>query len=494
MIKSTSQVLPKGWKWTQLEEIAEIILGQSPPSSTYNLTGQGLPFYQGKSEFEKIYPIPKKYCTSPNKIAEKGDVLISVRAPVGPTNICPEKSCIGRGLAAIHPLGDINSFFILYFIRAFEQELSGKGTGTTFNAIRGNQLREFDIPLPPFCEQGRIVRKLEELFTKLDAGVASLQNVKAQLQLYRQAVLKHAFNGKLTEKWRRVHKNEIESVTTFASRTMGEQKAKQVKIVSEFSSTNLPNTWAYAKLGDFVYIAGRIGWKGLKASEYVDYGPLLLSVHNINRGKGVTIDLINGNHLTLERYEESPAIQLRNNDILLVKDGAGIGKIGIIEGLTEKATVNSSLLVIRGKELFEPKFLLYFLMGPKMQLVVNQRITGSATPHLFQRDIKKFELWIPPVIEQRKIVEEIESCFSVADEIQEIINVGLLKSERLRQGILKTAFDGKLIAQDPADEPAEILLERIRKEKEKTNNNKKRTRSIRKMSKRNQRRLNGYVE
>ncbi len=132
--------LPKGWVHSSLGEISEVILGQSPPSSTYNEIGEGLPFYQGKLEFGYIYPSPQKWCSSPKKIAEKNDVLISVRAPVGPTNICPEKSCIGRGLAAIRPKGGIESLLVLYLIRAFENSIAGKGTGTTFNAITGSQL------------------------------------------------------------------------------------------------------------------------------------------------------------------------------------------------------------------------------------------------------------------------------------------------------------------------------------------------------------------
>lgn len=128
--------LPVGWIWTKLDEASDIILGQSPPSSTYNETGNGLPFYQGKLEFGEIYPTPQKWCTAPKKIAEKGDVLISVRAPVGPTNICPEKSCIGRGLAAIRPLGGIETFFILYLMRTFENLISEKSTGSTSQKSR----------------------------------------------------------------------------------------------------------------------------------------------------------------------------------------------------------------------------------------------------------------------------------------------------------------------------------------------------------------------
>jgi type I restriction enzyme, S subunit len=108
--------IPENWFWKKLEEICEIILGQSPPSESYNTEGIGLPFYQGKAEFGMIYPTPWKWCSKPKKIAQANDILISVRAPVGPTNICLEKSCIGRGLAAIRPKGDVLNKYVLYYL------------------------------------------------------------------------------------------------------------------------------------------------------------------------------------------------------------------------------------------------------------------------------------------------------------------------------------------------------------------------------------------
>ena len=218
--------LPNGWVRTALEEIGEIILGQSPPSSTYNTQGEGLPFYQGKLEFGETYPTPRKWCTAPKKIAQKGDVLISVRAPVGPTNICPEKSCAGRGLAAIRGLGGIEPLFILYLMRTFEDEIAGKGTGTTFDAITGNQLKTFEIPLPPLPEQRRIVAKIEEVFTKLDAGIDALHKVQAQLKRYRQSVLKAAFEGKLTEAWRAEQQDEIEPSSVLLERILKERRER----------------------------------------------------------------------------------------------------------------------------------------------------------------------------------------------------------------------------------------------------------------------------
>src|SRR5437899_3338432 len=95
--------LPSGWSHAKLEEVSTLIAGQSPPGTSYNEDGVGLPFFQGKAEFGDTYPTPRKWCTAPKKIAEPGDVLVSVRAPVGPSNLCVETSAIGRGLAALRP-------------------------------------------------------------------------------------------------------------------------------------------------------------------------------------------------------------------------------------------------------------------------------------------------------------------------------------------------------------------------------------------------------
>jgi len=189
--------LPNSWIWTTLGEISEIILGQSPPSSTYNTDGEGLPFYQGKLEFGKLYPTPRKWCTAPKRIAEKGDVFISIRAPVGPTNICPEKSAVGRGLAAIRSSYGIQPFFIFYLLRRFENEIASKGTGTTFKAITGNQLKTFQIPLPSLQEQKQIVSELERCLSVADEVEATIASELARSERLRQSILKQAFSGKL---------------------------------------------------------------------------------------------------------------------------------------------------------------------------------------------------------------------------------------------------------------------------------------------------------
>ena len=141
-----------------LGEIAAITAGQSPPGSSYNEDGDGLPFFQGKADFGDVYPVTRKWCVAPKKIADAGDILISVRAPVGPTNIAAERCCIGRGLAAIRPDETIAlRDFVHWVIKCREPELVSRGQGSTFAAIAQNDLKSLVVPIPPLDEQRRIV-------------------------------------------------------------------------------------------------------------------------------------------------------------------------------------------------------------------------------------------------------------------------------------------------------------------------------------------------
>jgi len=199
MSEVVTKELPVGWELVPLKDAVHIILGQSPSSSTYNYEGEGLPFFQGKTEFGEIYPTVRKWCTEPKKIAEQEDVLVSVRAPVGPTNLAPYKCAIGRGLAALRPLRGSDSRYFLYLIRRYQNNLAALGTGTTFEAISGDTLKKFMVPIAPPKQQKFIIAKIEELFSHIDAGIEALKKAKQLLKQYRQSVLKAAVTGELTK-------------------------------------------------------------------------------------------------------------------------------------------------------------------------------------------------------------------------------------------------------------------------------------------------------
>lgn len=144
-----------------LASIAKIVAGQSPESSTYNSNGEGLPFFQGKADFQDLHPTVRMWCTSDKrKEAEPGDILISVRAPVGAVNICNQKSIIGRGLAAIRPSSELDEKFLYYWLKANERQIDALGTGSTFKAITQDTLKKIEVPLPPLDDQIRIAHLL----------------------------------------------------------------------------------------------------------------------------------------------------------------------------------------------------------------------------------------------------------------------------------------------------------------------------------------------
>jgi type I restriction enzyme S subunit len=167
--------------------------------------------------------------------------------------------------------------------------------------------------------------------------------------------------------------------------------------------------WPRKQLGELAELKGRIGWRGLTAKEYTKSGPLFLSVHSLNYGDYV--DFRDAFHISEERYTESPEIMLQKDDVLICKDGAGIGKVGIVGELPDRTTINSSLLLIRsGKEIL-PKFLYHCLSSPYFQEIVNSRLNGATTPHLYQRDITEFPVVLPLFPEQQRIVIILDQAF-----------------------------------------------------------------------------------
>ena len=177
------------------------------------------------------------------------------------------------------------------------------------------------------------------------------------------------------------------------------------------STRRLPPGWKEIQLGKVAQLSGRIGWKGLTAKEYTKEGPLFLSVHSLNYGDYV--DYRDAFHISQERYDESPEIMLRPNDVLICKDGAGIGKLGIVgDDLLGQTTVNSSLLLVRAEESILPKYLYYILSSPYFQNIVKSRLMGATTPHLYQRDITEFPIYLAPAPEQQRIVAILDEAFA----------------------------------------------------------------------------------
>ena len=171
-------------EWVRLAESCELVMGQSPVSSSYNTDGIGLPFYQGNADFGEVSPVARVWCTDPKKVAQPGDILISVRAPIGAINIAAEKCCIGRGLAAIRPIGsNLDVDYLVHLFRASRHRIESMGTGSTFKAVGKKALSELLIPV--YCQERQreiafqltriieCIRASGELANELDSVVKS---------------------------------------------------------------------------------------------------------------------------------------------------------------------------------------------------------------------------------------------------------------------------------------------------------------------------------
>ena len=167
-----------GWDIKKLGEVCFITMGQSPNSESYNKLGDGLPFFQGCSDFGAIHPLVTTWCNQPNKIANPNDILMSVRAPIGTLNIADSKCCIGRGLAAFTQKEGVTiNKFLYYFLLSSKGDLQSKGTGATFKAIGKELIKNYAIKLPSLTEQQHIVEELDLLSSIIENKNAQLKEL-----------------------------------------------------------------------------------------------------------------------------------------------------------------------------------------------------------------------------------------------------------------------------------------------------------------------------
>jgi len=183
--------IPKEWGVSALEKECGIIMGQSPPSDTYNEDGEGLPFFQGNVDFGEKFPSARLFCSKPRKIAEADDILISVRAPVGELNIANQKCCIGRGLASIRVQKENSRDFVFYAISYFVHNLVGQGS--TFKAIGKRELHEFTIPIPSPSEQ----KQIAHILLNVDKKIAIEKKAKDKYENLKKGLMQILLTGQV---------------------------------------------------------------------------------------------------------------------------------------------------------------------------------------------------------------------------------------------------------------------------------------------------------
>ncbi|HFX6476300.1 restriction endonuclease subunit S [Acinetobacter baumannii] len=485
--------LPTNWTETHLSSIAHIEMGQSPDSATYNFEKKGLPFFQGKTEFGEKYPTPVKWCSSPSKIAQKDDILLSVRAPVGPTNLAKEISCIGRGLSAIRGYEGVETLYLYYYFKSIEDWLSQQGTGTTFKAINSEVIRNLTVNLAPTNEQIKIVEKIEELFSELDNGIEELKTAQKKLELYRQSLLKSAVEGELSKEWREIKTDVSETGEQLLARILKERRERwEQDKLKEFAEKgkNPPKDWkekypepVQPDIENLPQLPEGWVWASLD-----------MLLENIKAGKSFRceerppkedeIGVVKVSAVSWGEYNElesktcidatkiNPDYYIKENDFLMSRANTIqlVGACVISRDVTLTNMLSDKILrldFILDSLIFKNWFL--HIMRSK---IGRQQIEESATgnqesmKNISQDSIKKISVPLPPTDEIKFLIKELSEKFNAIKETSNLLAMNFDNLVQQRKNILKDAFTGKLVAQNQSDEPASILLEHIQAERE----------------------------
>lgn len=482
--------LPDSWMWVKLSELIKIRNGFAFKSTDYKERGALLlrqsNIGDGIVETGKAVYLPNEYLNTHSEfLIQNGDVLIGMSGSIG-------KLCVynldtpalqNQRTGLLQFFEPETKQFIRYFFPTLEGQFESLAKGVAVQNISAENIEACFIPVAPLPEQHRIVAKLEELFTELDSGIESLKKARAQLKRYRQAVLKAAVTGELTREWREAHRGEVEPAADLLARILRERRArweadqlakmkaagrppknddwrKRYPEPSQVESTDdidIPEGWGRTNVdnlsvvvrgasprpaGSPKYFGGNIPWITV-GSLTADNRPYLLSVSEFVTEAG----------RDASRYIEPDTLLLTNSGATL-----GVPKIIMIGGCINDGSV--ALLYLD----YPLKLYLYYYLA-EMTKKLRQVNQGAAQPNLNTSIVKAIPISLPPLAEQQQIVSEVERLLSIADATEQTIGQSLKQAERLRQSILQQAFAGKLVPQDPADEPAETLLARIRAER-----------------------------
>jgi len=486
VIPKVSEDIPKNWTSAKLGCIAQLIRGVSykknegihEPQIGYVPILRATNINKELNYLNLVY-VPSSKLKEEQYVKEL-DIIIAMSSG--------SKNLVGKAAQAKHNfLGGFGAFcglirvnpklnkkFIGYFFQnnAYNKSISQLSSGVNINNLRRENVLSIKLSLPPLPEQHRIVDKVEELFSRLDAGIESLKKVRTQIKRYRHAVLKHAFEGKLTAAWREANKHQLEPASAILEifKTKGKKciakRQKNLPFPDTADLYELPDGWEWTSLHN---IADMSSGKAFKKSEYAQTGVRLLQIANVSFGK---IVWDNVSYLPSSYLEKHPKLVLKPGDILIALNRPILNdmlKIGILKDCDLPAILYQRVgrFDFFNTHVINKSYFFYLVQSPYFIRKVKISLQGVDQPFINKPALLKISVPLPPLLEQKKIVEEIERRFSIVDRVEEIVEQNLKKAERLRQSILKKAFEGKLVPQDPTDEPASVLLERIKAEKEK---------------------------
>lgn len=312
--------------------------------------------------------------------------------------------------------GNVASYFYYYYLMVDNEKSILHLAKNLRHSFTEEQLGCIEAPVPPVKEQQAIASFLDEKCTEIDALVEDIQAEISTLEELKKSIITEAV-------------------------TKGLDPNVEMLPSGMFGCDYRPAHWKTSKLKFFTYVRARLGWKGLKADEYVETGYPFLSAFNIQNSE---LSLESVNYISQDRYDESPEIKLKIGDILLVKDGAGIGKCAYVDQLPHPSTVNGSLAVITCFPEVLGKLLYYFFLSTPFQNIIALLKDGMGVPHLFQSDIRSIVFEFPESIqEQCSIINHLEQEISKINAIISNKNKQLKILQEYKKSLIYEYVTGK---------------------------------------------------
>ncbi|WP_080657683.1 MULTISPECIES: restriction endonuclease subunit S [Agrobacterium] len=381
-----SREVPEGWRAARLSDVADLSLGQSPNSSETNEHGIGLPFFQGNAEFGERYPSPRRWAVTGPRLAEEGDILISVRAPVGELNIAPSRCVIGRGLGAIRAR-KIDTSFLWHALHFSAPQLHSVSQGSTFDAINRGDLSKLTLPLPPFYEQHRIA----EILSSVDEAIATTRAVIEQTRKVKQGVLERLLN-----------------------KGIGHTRFRQTEI------GEIPEGWCVRRLEEIADIdRGKFSVRPRNDPRY--FGG---DIPFVQTGDVVSSDgLLTKHSQTLNQLGRAVSKEFPSGTILITI-AANIGDTAIT---TYPVCCPDSVVGIVPHHGIEADWLREYLVLQKVSL--DRQATQNAQKNINLQHLRPMPVVVPPLEEQQNISRGIRAMnASMADTGVELARMISLKS------------------------------------------------------------------
>ncbi len=353
-----------------------------------------------------------------------GSVLFSSRAPIGYVAIAANEITTNQGFKSFVLPSEVNNHFVYYYLKHIKPVAEEMATGTTFKELSGAGTAKLPLVVAPLNEQKRIADKLDAVLERVDACRDRLDRIPIILKRFRQSVLAAATSGKLTEEWRGTVNIDWKAVTLEAV----------ANIVDPHPSHRTPK-------------------EVFNGAPYIGIGDL--------KADG-SIDFESARKVSMEVLEEHKArYKLKKGDFVFGKIGT-LGKATVLP-VDREYTLSANVILVQPLEDYvRPTYLMFFLSSPETMKEVSRQSNSTSQAAFGIKKMRAFKCKIPGIEEQTEIIRRVETLFAYADRLEDSYSTGRAKVEKLTPATLAKAFRGELVPQDPNDEPASVLLERIK--------------------------------